>query len=52
MMREGRQPGFFVAFSQFSDAEQERANFHKRSGKTIKIITVWEILDELDVQKM
>lgn len=52
MMREDRERGFFVAFDYSSDAEQECANFHKRTGKIIKLITVREILDELHVQKM
>jgi len=52
MMREDRQRGFFVAFAFSSDAEQECANFQKRSGKIIKLITVGEILDERHVQNM
>jgi len=52
MMREDRERGFFVAFDYSSDAEQECANFCKRSGNIIKLITVREILDELHVQKM
>ena len=52
MMREDRERGFFVAFDYSSDAEHECANFYKRSGKIIKLITVREILDELHVQKM
>ena len=52
MMREDRQRGFFVGFGFSSDAEHECANFHKRSGKIIKLITVQEILDEQHVQKM
>ncbi len=52
MEREDRQRGFFVAFGYTSDAEQETANFHKRSGRIIKLITVQEILDEQHVQKM
>jgi hypothetical protein len=52
MMREDRERGFFVAFDYSSDAIQECANFYKRSGKVIKLITVREILDELHVQKM
>lgn len=52
MMREDRERGFFAAFDYSSDAEQECANFHKRMGKIIKLITVREILDELHVQKM
>ena len=52
MMREDRERGFFVAFDYSADAVQECANFYKRSGKIIKLITVREILDELHVQKM
>jgi adenine-specific DNA-methyltransferase len=52
MMRENRERGFFVAFDYSGDAEQECANFYKRSGKMIKLISVREILDELHVQKM
>lgn len=52
VMREDRERGFFVAFAFSSDAEQECANFYKRSGKIIKFITVREILDEQHVQKM
>ncbi len=52
MEREDRQRGFFVAFGYSSDAEQECANFHKRTGRVIKLITVREILDEQHVQKM
>ncbi len=52
MMREDRERGFFVAFAYSADAEQECANFHKRTGRIIKLITVREILDEQHVQKM
>ena len=52
MMREDRTKGFFVAFDYTSDAEQECAAFHKKSGRIIKLITVEEILDEQHVQKM
>jgi site-specific DNA-methyltransferase (adenine-specific) len=52
MMREDRQRGFFIGFSFSSDAEQECVNFHKRTGRLIKLITVQEILDEQHVQKM
>ncbi len=52
MEREDRERGFFVAFSYSSDAEQEAANFYKRSKRLIKLITVQEILDEQHVQKM
>jgi len=48
----GRQRGFFVAFSYSADAAHECANFHKRTGRLIKLITVQEILDEQHVQKM
>lgn len=52
MEREDRQRGFFVAFGYTQDAEQEAANFHKRTGRIIKLITVQEILDEQHTQKM
>jgi len=52
MEREDRERGFFVAFSYTSDAEQECANFHKRTKRIIKLITVQEILDEQHVQRM
>jgi len=52
MMREDRERGFFIAFAFSADAERECANFYKRSGKIIKLITVKEILDEQHVQKM
>jgi len=52
MMREDRGKGFFVAFSYSSDAVDECAAFHKKSGRLIKLITVGEILDEQHVQKM
>jgi hypothetical protein len=52
MAREERQRGFFVSFGFTSDAEQECAAFHRKSGRIIKLITVQEILDEGHVQKM
>ena len=52
MAREERQRGFFVAFGYTTDAVQECAAFHKKSGRIIKLITVQEILDEQHVQKM
>jgi len=52
MERENRQRGFFVAFGFSSDAVNECAAFHKRSGRLIKLLTVQEILDEEHVQKM
>ena len=48
---DGRQRGFFVAFSYTSDAERECAAFHKRTGRLIKLLTVQEILDEDHVQE-
>src|SRR5688500_377020 len=35
----GRQRGFFVAFGYSTDAEQECAAFHKRTGGIIKLLT-------------
>ncbi|MCC6949855.1 MAG: restriction endonuclease, partial [Phycisphaerales bacterium] len=52
MAREERDRGFFVSFGFTSDAEQECAAFHKKTGRLIKLITVQEILDEQHVQKM
>ena len=52
MDREDRPRGFFVAFGFSSDAEQEAANFWKRTKRKITLITVKEILDEQYIQKM
>ena len=52
MTREDRQRGFFVAFGYTSDAIDECASFHKKTGRIIKLITVQEILDEQHTQKM
>ena len=52
MEREDRARGFFVAFGFSSDAQQEVANFYKRTKRVIKLITVKEILDEQHVEKM
>ena len=52
MLREDRPRGFFVSFGFTADAERECANFHKRTGRIINLITVQEILDEQHVQKM
>ena len=52
MEREDRPRGFFVSFDYSQDAHQECANFHKRTGRLIKLLTVQEILDEEHVQKM
>ncbi len=52
MAHEHRQRGFFVAFGDTANAEQECAAFHKKCGRIIKLITVQETLDEQHVQKM
>jgi DNA modification methylase len=52
MEREDRARGFFVSFGFSSDAQQEVANFFKRTKRIIKLITVQEILDEQYVDKM
>lgn len=52
MEREDRQRGFFVSFGYTEGAEREAANFHKRTGRLIKLITVQDILDEMHVAKM
>ena len=48
----GRQRGFFVSFGYTNAAHDERAAFHRRTGRLIKLLTVQEILDEEHVQKM
>jgi site-specific DNA-methyltransferase (adenine-specific) len=52
MEREDRARGFYIAFGFSSDAQQEVANFYKRTKRVIKLITVKEILDEQHVEKM
>lgn len=48
----GRQRGFFVAFGDTKDAEDECRAFFMRTGRIIKLLTVQKILDEEHVQKM
>lgn len=45
MMREDVKKGFIVAFGFTADAERECADFYKRTGKKIELLTVAEILD-------
>ena len=45
MMREDVKKGFIVAFGFTADAERECADFFKRTGKKIELLTVAEILD-------
>lgn len=46
MMREERTHGFFVSFDFTEDAYEEIGRFFKRTGRTIKALTVKDILDE------
>ncbi len=46
MMREGCDIGFFVSFDFTEDAYAEIGAFFKRTGKTIRALTVRDILDE------
>ena len=52
MTNDDRQRGFFVSFDYSQEAHDEVAKLHKNPGRTIKLITVQEILDERHVQKM
>ncbi len=52
MMREECDKGFFVSFDYSNDALRECENFFKRSGKVIVTLTVKEILDEENRQKI
>lgn len=45
MMREDVKKGFIVAFGFTADAERECADFYKRTGKKIELLTVAEILE-------
>ena len=46
MMREERKVGFFVSFDFSTDAYAEIGAFFKRTGRTIRALTVQDILDE------
>jgi len=46
MMREERALGYFVAFDYTGDARFEIDSFQRRTGRTIRPLTVQEILDE------
>jgi len=46
LMREAADTGFFVAFDYTADALAEIGRFFKRTGKTIRALTVADILDE------
>lgn len=46
MMREERKLGYFVSFEFTSDALFEIDRFQRQTGRTIKALTVREILDE------
>ncbi len=46
MMREDCEKGFFVSFDYTDDAMREADAFFRRSGKSIVLFTVQEILEE------
>lgn len=52
LMREGCDKGFFVSFAYSGDAEREAGAFFKRTGKTIVLFTVRDILDEQLARKL
>jgi adenine-specific DNA-methyltransferase len=52
MMRADRPKGFFVSFDFSSDAEREAGAFFKRTGKSIILLTVQEILDDRVAMKL
>jgi DNA modification methylase len=52
MMRADRPKGFFVSFDYSQDAEREAGAFFKRTGKTIILLTVREILEESIARKL
>ncbi len=52
LMREGCDKGFFVSFAYSEDAEREAGAFFKRSGKSIVLFTVRDILDEQLARKL
>jgi len=52
MMREDCEKGFFVSFDYTDDALREADAFFRRSGKSIVLFTVQEILDEHLAKKL
>jgi len=52
MMREDRNKGFFVSFDYSQDALSEIQAFFKKTGKTIIVLTVKDILDEQIAYKL
>ena len=52
MMREDCQTGFFVSFAYTQDAETEVSQFFKRTHKSIKLLTVREILEDQLAHKL
>ena len=52
MMREDCEKGFFVSFDYTDDAMREADAFFRRSGKSIVLFTVQEILDEHLAKKL
>ena len=52
MMREDCEKGFFVSFDYTDDALREADAFFRRSGKSIVLFTVQEILEEQLAKKL
>ncbi len=52
MMREDCEKGFFVSFDYTDDAMREADAFFRRSGKSIVLFTVQEILEEHLAKKL
>lgn len=52
LMREGCEKGFFVSFAYSEEAEREVGAFFKRTGKSIVLFTVRDILDEQLARKL
>ncbi len=52
LMRENCEKGFFVSFAYSEDAEREAGAFFKRTGKSIVLFTVDDILNEQLARKL
>ena len=52
LMREGCEKGFFVSFDYSADAEREADAFFRRTGKSIVLFTVTDILNEHLARKL
>ncbi len=52
LMREGCEKGFFVSFDYSQDAEREADAFFRRTGKSIVLFTVHDILNEQLARKL